>query len=135
MKKLLLVLVFTITANIGMSQEETQTFPYGKMLKMTSEELLNANFKYDKNKNRYVLTKQNGLNAASSILGALSGIPINYVPHVNDYSVVIQRSENGVSYIQVTFYDSNVYDQVYDFATTYGENLKTTGIGNQAFSY
>lgn len=91
MKKIFLLLILTMGVNTTFAQEneEEAAFPYGKMLKMSADELLAAKFKYDSNKNQYVLTKRNGLNQTVSILGALSGTPQNYVPDVNDYTVLI----------------------------------------------
>lgn len=136
MKKLFLLFTLLLGVTITYAQENEDTsFPYGKMLKMGPDELLSAKFKYNENKNQYVLTKLNGLNQTASILGALAGTPQNYVPHVDDYMVLIQGGETGYSYIQVTFYDSNVYDKVYEFATTYGQNIAETGSGNLKFFY
>lgn len=136
MKKLLLLLILSLGLSTAFAQEESDTsFPYGKMLKMSPDELIAAKFKYDSNKNQYVLTKRNGLNQTAAILGALSGTPQNYVPHVDDYTVLIQGGEDGYSFIQVTFYDANVYDKVFEFATTSGENTVETGSGNIKFFY
>lgn len=136
MKKLVLLLALTLGLTTAYAQEDGETsFPYGKMLKMSPDELLAAKFKYNDNKNQYVLTKLNGLNQTASILGALAGTPQNYVPHVNDYTVLIQGGETGYSFIQVTFYDSNVYDKVFEFATTSGQDLAETGSGNLKFYY
>lgn len=131
---LLFILLMGLTPVIAQESEET-SFPYGKMLKMSPDELLAAKFKYHENKNQYVLTKTNGLNQTASILGAIAGTPQNYVPHVDDYSILIQGGETGYSFIQVTFYDSNVYDKVYEFATNYGQDLTETGTGNLKFYY
>lgn len=137
MKKLVFLLVALLSAlTATYAQEDADTsFPYGKILKMSSDELLEAKFKYNENKNQYVLTKLNGLNQTANFLGALAGTPQNYVPHVDDYTILIQGGETGYSYIQVTFYDSNVYDQVYEFATTCGQNVVETGTGNLKFYY
>lgn len=129
MKKLLFLLIsFTITLSVFAQEDQ---FPYGKMLKMTHEELIKAKFKFDDEKNQYVLNKMNGLNTTASVLGALSGTPTNYVPHVNDYKVVIQNGDGGVAYIQVTFYDSEIYHKVLTFAADKGENLLETSSGNE----
>lgn len=137
MKKLLPLLVLLLGLNTTFAQEDVgdTSFPYGKMLRMTPEELLDAKFKYDNNKNQYILTKLNGLNQTASILGALAGTPQNYVPHVDDYRVLIQGGESDYSFINVTFYDGKVYDKVYEFATTSGQDLTETGTGNLKFTY
>lgn len=135
MKKLLLLLVLLQGLSTTFAQEGGTSFPYGKMLRMTPDELQDAKFKYDGDKNQYILTKLNGLNQTASILGALSGTPQNYVPHVDDYRILIQGGESDYSSINVLFYDSKVYDKVYEFATTCGIDLIETGTGNLKFSY
>lgn len=136
MKKLVILFALLLGLNTTFAQEDGDTsFPYGKMLKMSPSELRAAKFKYNESKNQYILTKLNGLNQTATILGALAGTPQNYVPHVDDYTVVIQGGETGYSSIQVTFYDSNVYDKVYEFATTCGQDIVETGSGNLKFFY
>lgn len=136
MKKLLLLLVLSLGLSTAFGQEGSDiSFPYGKILKMSPDELRDAKFQYDDYKNQYILTKRNGLNQTAAVLGALSGTPQNYVPHVDDYTVLIQGGEDGYSFILVTFYDANVYDKVFEFATTSGENTVETGSGNIKFFY
>lgn len=142
MKKILLflsVLCLTLTAK---AQEETieqdTSFPYGKMLKMTEAELTEANFKYNDDKNQWVLRKLNGLNQASAALSLLGGRADNYVPHVNDYQVIIQRGITGVSYIEVTFYDAEIYHKILTFANDRGSDLlesKTSKTSKLQFNY
>lgn len=129
MKKLLLSLTILLSISNSFAQESKGEFPYSKMLKMTPNELIEANFKFNSNKNQYFLTKLNGLNATTNVLGAFSGTPTNYIPHVNDYVVVIQNGEKQVSYINVTFYDSELYHNILTFAVDKGEKFLETNSG------
>lgn len=116
----------TVTENQVETQAESVEFPYGKMLNMSHDELIEAKFKYDAKKNQYILTKLNGLNQANAILGALAGAPQNYIPHVDDYVVTIQRGKEKVSFINVTFYNDQLYHKILTFAVDNGENLLET---------
>lgn len=73
-----------------------------------------------------MLSKVNGLNATANILGALSGTPTNYIPHVNDYNVIIQKAEDGIAYVEVIFYDSKIYHDLLTFAADNGQNFLET---------
>lgn len=125
MKKLLLLFVLLMTVTTY-AQEQENKFPYGKMLNMSHDELIDAKFKFDNYRNQYVLTKTNGLNATANILGALSGTPTNYIPHVNDYTVVIQKGVKEIAYIEVAFYDSKLYHELLTFAADSGKDLLET---------
>lgn len=138
MRKLLLVIFVAVSCNYLFAQDTLVEFPYGKMLKMTHDELMTAKFRYDNNKNQYVLTKLNGLNTAVSVLDVFAGIPTNYKPNVNDYQVVIQKGENQVSSVLVTFYDSELYHRILTFAADNGENMLETNsvsLNKVQFSY
>lgn len=132
------MIVCAISVNMLCAQDTIREFPYAKMLQMTHKELLGAKFKFDDEKNQYVLTKMNGLNATVNILGAMSGTPTNYVPHVNDYQVLIQNGADQVAFIAVTFYDSELYHRILTFAADSGENLLETnsvGTNKTQFNY
>lgn len=134
MKKLLLFLLIISLATCVNAQEEEQNqneskFPYGKMLKMSDDELSAAKFKYDRYKNQWVLRKLNGLNKASNIMSALSGVAANYVPHKDDYQVTIQRGTTGVAYIEVNFFDNNIYHDIITFAMDNGSDVLETKSG------
>ena len=64
MKKFLLVSVVLFVA-LSVS---AQDFPYAKMLTMTPKELKEKKFKYDENRNQWVLKKSNGWQTASIVL-------------------------------------------------------------------
>lgn len=132
MKKLVLLLAVMTIASTTSAQDEQapeSKFPYGKMLKMTDNQLKDAKFKFNDDMNQWVLTKQNGLNQTVAILGALSGSAANYVPHVDDYKVIMQKGETGVASIEVIFYDSKIYHEILTFANDNGANVLETTSG------
>lgn len=125
MKKILSFL-FVI---INLAAYAQNDFPYGKMLKMSNDELIAAKFKYDKTRNQYVLTKTNGLNATSNVLSALNGTTADIRPHNNDYKVIIQRGVSDVSSIDVIFYDDETYHKIVTFANDKGKDVLSTSSG------
>lgn len=135
MKKLTLLLSALVLMLHGgaYAQNETATeskFPYGKMLKMSDNQLKEAKFKFNDEMNQWVLMKLNGLNQTVAILGALNGSAANYTPHVNDYKVIIQKGVTGVASIDVVFYDSKIYHEILTFANDNGVDLLETTSGN-----
>lgn len=132
---LILAAFFLLVVSNSLAQNSTQNdsveniIPYGKMLKMSHEELLNQKFKYNSDKNQYTLRKKNGLMVAASILGALADNPTNYIPDVNDYEVIIQKGETGVASIEVIFYDPELYHKIMTFAKDNGEAQLETNSG------
>lgn len=142
MKKLFTLLTLLMVSMSATAQDEPQQqskFPYEKMLRMSDDEYKDAKFKFDDERNQWVLRKLNGLNQTSAVLSALAGSAANYVPHINDYTVVIQKGEGGaISSISVTFYDPNIYHEILTFAKDNGENLLETTSGKivkNQFSY
>lgn len=137
MKTLLILCAFlsSLTALHVSAQESEEMstiesrIPYGKMMGMSDEELLNQNFKFNKEKNQYTLRKKNGLRVAASILGAVADNPTNYIPDVHDYEIIIQKGKTGVSYIEVTFYDAELYRKIMTFAKDDGRNQLDTNTG------
>lgn len=132
MKKLLLLMLLLGISFHAPAQDEPSTenkFPYEKLLKMTDEELESAKFKYDKNKNQWVLVKLNGLNQTAAVLGALAGSASNYVPHPNDYSIVVQKGLDGISSIEILFYNQDIYHDIVVFANDHGWDLIKTSSG------
>lgn len=105
------------------------TIPYGKILHMSSEELLNNKFKFNSEKNQYTLQKKNGLKVAASIIGALGDTPTNYIPDINDYHITIQEGESGPAFIEVIFYDTNLYHQILTFGKDHGLQFLETNSG------
>lgn len=138
MKKILIVylifsffVAFNLFAQDPVSIDTTieSRIPYGKMLKLSHEELLNQNFKFNKEKNQYTLKKKNGLRVAANILGAIADNPTNYIPDINDYFIIIQKGNTGVSSIEVIFYDTELYHKIMTFAKDNGQNQLETNTG------
>lgn len=125
MKKFLLVSVVLFVA-LSVS---AQDFPYAKMLTMTPKELKEKKFKYDENRNQWVLKKSNGWQTASIVLSALNGATADIRPDKDDYMVVIQRGEGGVASIDVTFYDDDIWHDLLTFTHDNGQNLLETNSG------
>ncbi len=133
---LILYAVIGLFAVSGLSAQTTvnidtieNRIPYGKMLKMSHDELLNQHFKFNEEKNQYTLKKKNGMRVAATILGAIADNPTNYVPDVNDYQVIIQKGNEGVAYIEVVFYDTDLYHKILTFAKDNGQNQLETNTG------
>lgn len=102
MKKLLLLLLaFPL---ISFAQ-----LPYSKMLGYNENQLKENKFKYDKGKNQYVLKKSNGVNNVFNVLSTIGGEDADVKPHSEDYKIIIQYGETGVSSLQAIFYDDNAF--------------------------
>lgn len=124
MKKLFLSILF---CSMFFVLSQAQDFPYGKMLKMSEAELIDAGFKYNKKFNQWILQKNNGLQATA-----------NSRRHKDDYIVTVQKGETDVAGIHVQFYDDEVYHQVLTFAKDSGDFMLETNSGNLkkvAFNY
>lgn len=106
-----------------------QELPYAKMLSLTPDQLKEGKFKYDSNRNQYVLKKTNGLNAVSNWASALNGQSADVKPHPNDYCVIIQNAEEGVASVEVVFYKDDTYHELALWANDNGQNLAETNSG------
>lgn len=104
-----------------MAAAQSAEFPYSKIFNMTRQELLAENFKYNANKNQYVLDKTNGWNIAA---GVMTG---DVQPHENDYTIVVQYDQACVTSLVVTFFNTSLYHELLSFAADNGENLLETG--------
>lgn len=125
MKKLVMLLLLALPL-AGFAQAE---FPYSKMLYMTAEQVRDAKFKYDADKNQDVLRKTHGLQATVNVLSALSGTEGDIRPDVNDYQVLIQYGDEGIAFIEVTFYKDDTYHELLTFASDQGKDLLETSSG------
>ena len=101
-----------ISKNAGMvADNATIEFPYSKVMFATKSELQAQKFKYDSNRNQMKLNHTDGFNA---VLNVMSDI---YTPAKNDYRIAIQYGEDDqISYVEVVFYDSSIYENIMDFA-------------------
>lgn len=126
MKRLLILCMMAILPLAAFSQAE---FPYSKILRMSSDELKEQKFKYDSDKNQYILRKSNGLQGTANVLAALNGTTADIRPHVDDYQITVQYGDEGVSSLTVIFYKDDTYHELITFAADNGENLLETNSG------
>ncbi|MDR2887531.1 MAG: hypothetical protein LBV26_05970 [Bacteroidales bacterium] len=123
MKKVLLITVLMYVFAVGFSQSE---FPYSKILRMSQDELKENKFKYDTDKNQYVLKKRDGWQSTANVLSALGGTTADIRPHVDDYEIILQYGDEGVSSLTVIFYNDNTYHELMTFAVDRCENFLET---------
>lgn len=132
---LLYTVCFLLLPFSSLAQHDVDTdsigspIPYGKMLNMSSEELLNQKFKFNSEKNQYTLHKKNGLRVAASIIGALGDTPTNYIPDTDDYQITIQKGKSGTAYLEVVFYDTELFHKILTFGKDHGNNFLETSSG------
>lgn len=125
----LLLPLFCLAQNSVGTDSIENRIPYGKMLNMSSEELLNQKFKFNSEKNQYTLHKKNGLRVAASIIGALGDTPTNYIPDTDDYQITIQKGKSGTAYLEVVFYDTELYHRILTFGKDHGKDFLETNSG------
>lgn len=131
MKKLLLF--FLLLPSLTFAQ-----LPYSKMLSYDENKLKESKFKYDKEKNQYILNKSNGLNNVSNVLSAINGTTADIRPHSEDYKIIIQYGETGVSYLHAIFYDDNAFLNIQNWLTENNINFIESTTGKkiiQTFDY
>jgi hypothetical protein len=109
MKKLLLAIIVASFSVISISAQ----LPYSKMMGLSAKELIEKNFKFDKKKNQYVLTKTDGLNTAANIFKALSGQAVTYQPSKKDYKIILQYGQlDSLSSLTVIFYSDETFNEI-----------------------
>lgn len=123
MKKVLLLTTLMYVFGVGFSQSE---FPYSKILRMSSDELKENKFRYDADRNQYILRKTNGWQGTANVLNSLNGATADIRPHVDDYEITVQYGDEGVSSLSVIFYNDNTYHELMTFAADNSENLLET---------
>ncbi|MFV0536646.1 MAG: hypothetical protein ACK5M3_04645 [Dysgonomonas sp.] len=131
MKKLLLLLL--LLPSLSFAQ-----LPYSKMLSYDENKLKESKFKYDKGKNQYILNKSNGLNNVSNVFSAIGGTTADIRPHSEDYRIIIQYGETGVSSLQAIFYDDNAFLNIQNWLTENNINFIESTTGKkmiQTFDY
>ena len=128
MKKILLSLVMLSVSLSGFAQQD---FPYSKVMRMSTDELKEAKFKYDDERNQFVLRKANGLQGTVNVLSALGGTTADIRPHVDDYQITVQYGVEGVSSVTVVFHNDDTYHELVTFAADKGENLLETDSGKK----
>jgi hypothetical protein len=125
MKKQFLLIAIMLMAFSAMGQD----FPYSKYLSMNESQLKEMKFKYDKNKNQWRLSKSSTLNNISNVLSAVGGATADVRPDVNDYLITIQEGDSAVAYVDVLFYDDEIYHKLSTFAADNGKNNLETNSG------
>jgi hypothetical protein len=98
----LLCLTFTINAQL----------PYSKLMNLTTEQLVEKNFKYVESKNQYVLTKTDAGNVTLGVLSALSGAATTYAPSKKDYKIILQYGQDGLSSLTAIFYSDDTFNEI-----------------------
>jgi len=112
--------------------------PYSKMLGLSGEELKEGHFKYDKDRNQYVLKKSNGLNNTMNVLNAIGGTTADIKPHTDDYVIVRQEGENEVSSLTVVFYKDESFHDIQTWLADNDVDILETNSGKliiQKFDY
>lgn len=108
-KKVMLVVLLVLTA----LSVQAQQLPYSKMLSLSNDELKERKFKYDSNKNRYTLSKSNGMNNTLNILSAVGGTTADIRPHEDDYTIMVQKGANDQSaFVNVVFHNDDTYHTI-----------------------
>lgn len=134
MKRILVSLFVFLSASFVMNAQ----LPYSKLLGLTEDELTEGHFKYDKNRNQYVLKKSNGLNNTLNVLNAMNGTTADIKPHPDDYYIVLQNGENAVSSLTVVFYKDETFHEIQTWLADNNVEVLETNSGKlvmQKFNY
>jgi len=134
MKSKLLLSIFLFTSCLMANAQ----LPYSKLMGLSYEELEAGHFKYDSNKNQFVLKKSNGLNKTANILSAVNGTTADIKPHQDDYIVVRQEGDSGVSYLSVIFYKDETFHDIQTWLVENNIDILETNSGKliiQKFNY
>lgn len=135
MKKLLLAISIALFSVISVSAQ----LPYSKMMGLSTEELIEKNFKFDKKKNQYVLTKIDGLNTTLNVLTALSGQAATYQPSKKDYTIALQYGQlDSLSLLTAVFYSDDTFNEIQTWLAENNIQPISSGSGKvsiQKFTY
>jgi hypothetical protein len=135
MKKLLLAISVALFSVISISAQ----LPYSKMMGLSTEELIDKNFKFDKKKNQYVLTKTDGLNTTLNVLTALSGQAATYQPSKKDYTIALQYGQlDSLSSLTAVFYSDDTFNEIQTWLAENNIQPISSGSGKvsiQKFTY
>lgn len=135
MKKLLLAITIALFSVISVSAQ----LPYSKMMGLSIEELIEKNFKFDKKKNQYVLTKTDGLNTTLNVLTALSGQAATYQPSKKDYTIALQYGQlDSLSSLTAVFYSDDTFNEIQTWLAENNIQPISSGSGKvsiQKFTY
>ncbi len=135
MKKTILIISFAFLCTISSNAQ----LPYSKMIGLSYEQLIEKNFKFDKKKNQYVLTKNDGLNTTLNVLTALSGQAATYQPSNKDYKIVLQYGQNdSLSSLTALFYSDDTFNEIQTWLAENNIQSISSGSGKvsiQRFSF
>ena len=134
MKKILTILLLAFIAAGSINAQ----LPYSKLLGLSEEGLKEGHFKYDKNKNQYILKKSNGLNNTMNVLSAIGGQSADIKPHPDDYIIVMQKGKNAVSSLTVIFYKNETFHEIQTWLADNNIDVLETNSGKltmQKFNY
>ena len=134
MKKILTILLLAFIAAGSINAQ----LPYSKLLGLSEEGLKEGHFKYDKNKNQYILKKSNGLNNTMNVLSAIGGQSADIKPHPDDYIIVMQKGKNAVSSLTVIFYKNETFHEIQKWLADNNIDVLETNSGKltmQKFNY
>jgi len=134
MKRILFSLVVLFIASVSINAQ----LPYSKMLNLSHDQLKEGHFKYDKNKNQYVLKKSNGLNNTVNVLSAINGQTADIKPHPDDYIIVLQQGLKNASSLTVTFYKDETFHDIQTWLVDNNIDVVETNSGKlivQKFNY
>ena len=134
MKRFLSVFLMAIIAFASASAQ----LPYSKLLHLNKGELKEKKFKYNDEKNQYILKKRNGLNTTLNIISALDGEEADIKPHPNDYTIVLQKGKEETSFLSVTFYKDVSFHDIQTWLVENNIDVIETNSGKltkQKFNY
>lgn len=134
MKKILTILLLAFIAASSINAQ----LPYSKLLGLSEEGLKEGHFKYDKNKNQYILKKSNGLNNTMNVLSAIGGQSADIKPHPDDYIIVMQKGKDAVSSLTVIFYKDETFHEIQTWLADNNIDVLETNSGKltmQKFNY
>ena len=102
-----------------------QDFPYKKVLDASKEDLSAQKFKYNKNQNQMSLSFVNGWGVVASALSDMD------IPAKNDYTITVQYGQGDEkAWVEVVFYDSDIYHKILTYAVDNTTDLLETKDGN-----
>lgn len=135
MKKFSILLLILF---IGTLSAKAQ-LPYSKLINLNQDELKERHFKYDKNKNRYVLRKSYSLiNKALNALNAESLQSAEIKPDPDDYVIILQQGEEAPSSLTVRFYKDETFHDIQTWLADNNIDVLETNSGKliiQKFNY
>lgn len=108
-------------------QDASAEFPYSKVLFATDSDLKAQRFKLDSYRNCWNLTHTNGWGVVASILTDVN------TPVTSDYRILVQNGEGGGrSFVQVTFFDPEIYHTIINFGKENSTDFDENKVGKGA---